>query len=184
MLSPIRAVRYRAALIRCDSRLDWTARTAILVRSIDRSGPVTFEYKVIPAPSKGDKTKGLRSAEDRFANALERQVNEMAAEGWEYVRCDTLPSEERAGLTQSQTVWRNLLVFRREKAAEAPRLLEAPVLAQGDKPKLRAVETLPPVAPAEEDEPPRSRAEAALRALPGPLRARALRLRAVGESLR
>jgi hypothetical protein len=60
-------------------------------------------------------------------------MNELAAEGWEYQRAETLPSIERAGLTGSTTEWRNVLVFRRlsEDAAEvdAPELLPPPVVA-------------------------------------------------------
>ena len=40
----------------------------------------------------------------------------MAREGWEYVRADVLPSEERSGLTGRTTVYHNLLVFRRPLA--------------------------------------------------------------------
>ena len=73
-----------------------------------------YEYKVIPAPTKGVKARGLKTSEARFANAIEKKMNELAAEGWSYVRSDLLPSEERQGLTSSHTVYRSLLVFRRE----------------------------------------------------------------------
>ena len=80
---------------------------------------MTFEYKVIPAPTRGQKGKGIKGPEGRFANALEREMNRLAAEGWEYVRADTLPSEERSGLTGSTTSYRSVLVFRRALAAQA-----------------------------------------------------------------
>lgn len=72
-----------------------------------------YEYKVVPAPQKGLKERGVRSAEGRFAFAVETTLNEMGAEGWEYLRAELLPSEERSGLTGSVTNWRNVLVFRR-----------------------------------------------------------------------
>lgn len=72
-----------------------------------------YEYRVIPAPTKGRKTQGVKGAEARFANALQEVMNEHAAEGWEYQRSDILPSEERQGLTSSHTVYRSVLVFRR-----------------------------------------------------------------------
>ncbi len=75
-----------------------------------------YEYKVIPAPTKGVKARGLKTSEARFANAIEKKMNELAAEGWSYVRSDLLPSEERQGLTSSHTVYRSLLVFRRERS--------------------------------------------------------------------
>ena len=72
-----------------------------------------WQYKVMPAPTKGQKSKGVKTAEDRFAHALETVMNDMAAEGWEFQRVETLPSLERAGLTGQTTEWRNLLVFRK-----------------------------------------------------------------------
>ena len=81
-----------------------------------------FEYKVVPAPHKGTKAKGVKSAEGRFANSIEITLNEMAAQGWEYQRAELLPSDERSGLTGSTTNWRNVLVFRRAVAAHVPRM--------------------------------------------------------------
>ena len=77
-----------------------------------------FEYKVIPAPAKGAKAPGVKAGEARFANTIEALLNTQAAEGWEYMRTDILPSDERQGLTGSQTIYRTLMVFRREKAEE------------------------------------------------------------------
>lgn len=75
-----------------------------------------YEYKLCPAPTRGRKVKGLKTPEARFANAVEARINEMAAEGWDYLRSDILPSEERQGLTSSHVVYRTLLVFRRALA--------------------------------------------------------------------
>ena len=77
---------------------------------------MSYEYKVIPAPGRGLKAKGLKTVEDRFANALETEINALAAKGWEYVRADTLPCEQREGLMGKTTVYQNMLVFRRAKA--------------------------------------------------------------------
>ncbi|EDZ48620.1 conserved hypothetical protein [Rhodobacterales bacterium Y4I] len=85
-----------------------------------------FEYKVMPAPAKGTKAKGVKTPEARFANSIEILLNEMAAEGWEFQRAELLPSEERSGLTGSTTNWRNVLVFRRALAAEQPEAAQAP----------------------------------------------------------
>jgi hypothetical protein len=79
---------------------------------------VRYEYKVVPAPTRGVKSKTARTPEDRFAHALAEVMNELGAEGWDYVRCDSLPSEERTGLTGRTTVYRNLLVFRRAITAK------------------------------------------------------------------
>lgn len=75
-----------------------------------------YEYKVVPAPTKGKKAKGVRSPEARFALAVETLINDLTGDGWEYLRADTLPSVERSGLTGSTTEFRNLLVFRRRKS--------------------------------------------------------------------
>lgn len=77
-----------------------------------------FEYKVVPAPVKGVKAKGLKTPEARFALGVEQAINALAAEGWEYQRSDVLPSTERVGLTGSETHWRTLMVFRRTLAPE------------------------------------------------------------------
>ena len=78
----------------------------------------THEYKVLPAPSKGRKGRGVKGAEARFAHALEALMNEMAADGWQYLRSDMLPHEERQGIRSSQTTYRSVLVFCREISAE------------------------------------------------------------------
>lgn len=72
-----------------------------------------FEFKVIPAPKRGEKARGVKSTEDRFALALTNLMNELGAEGWDYVRADSLPCEERVGFTSTKTTFQNLLVFRR-----------------------------------------------------------------------
>ncbi|WP_255553555.1 DUF4177 domain-containing protein [Maritimibacter sp. DP1N21-5] len=77
-----------------------------------------YEYRVVPAPRKGKKARGVKTAEGRFATALTDCMNEMAAEGWEYLRTDTLPSEERTGITGRTTVFQNMLVFRRDADAK------------------------------------------------------------------
>ncbi|MEM9248312.1 MAG: DUF4177 domain-containing protein [Pseudomonadota bacterium] len=72
-----------------------------------------YEYKVVPAPTSGLKTKGVKSSEARFANALETLMNTLGNDGWIYVRADTLPCEERSGLTGRVTKYQNMLVFQR-----------------------------------------------------------------------
>lgn len=78
-----------------------------------------FEYKVIPAPRRGEKARGVKTTEERFALALTHLMNELGAEGWEYVRADALPCDERVGLTGTKTSFQNVLVFRRVVAAVA-----------------------------------------------------------------
>lgn len=91
---------------------------------------MSYEYKVVPAPVRGLKAKGVKTAEDRFANALETAINELASDGWDYIRADTLPCEQREDLMSKTTVYQNMLVFRRKKAAAKPaQTLSQPPLA-------------------------------------------------------
>ncbi|MEM9551192.1 MAG: DUF4177 domain-containing protein [Pseudomonadota bacterium] len=76
-----------------------------------------YEYKVIPSPTRGEKARGMKTAEARFAHAIETVMNQMTEDGWEFQRAELLPNEERSGLTGTATTWRNLLVFRRPIAA-------------------------------------------------------------------
>lgn len=78
--------------------------------------PARREYRVLPAPTRGRKAPGVKTPEGRFALGLEDVINEMAREGWSYLRSDILPSEERQGLTSSATVYRSVLIFTREIA--------------------------------------------------------------------
>lgn len=72
-----------------------------------------YEYKVLPAPRRGRKSGEVKSAEGQFALGVEDQLNDLAREGWEYIRSDILPSDERQGLTSTRTVYRSMLIFRR-----------------------------------------------------------------------
>ena len=83
-----------------------------------------FEYKAIPAPHQGTKAKGVKTTEDRFALSITDVLNETASDGWEYVRADTLPCDERKGLTGTQTTYQNLLIFRRPIAGTEPLALQ------------------------------------------------------------
>ena len=77
-----------------------------------------YEYKVVPAPKKGTKAKGVKTPEGRFAVTIEQLLNELGAKGWEYQRAETLPSEERSGLTSKTINYRNVLVFRRAMVSD------------------------------------------------------------------
>ncbi|WP_424989578.1 DUF4177 domain-containing protein [Fluviibacterium sp. S390] len=90
-----------------------------------------FEYKVTPAPARGVKGKGGNDASSRFAATLSEALNQEARDGWDFLRAETLPVEERQGLTGTKTVFRSMLVFRRsvdmsedEATKAALRLLE------------------------------------------------------------
>lgn len=107
-----------------------------------------YEYKVVPAPHKGTKAKGVKTPEGRFALSVEQILNQMGAEGWEYQRAELLPSDERSGLTGSTTHWRNVLVFRRLIEAKVPEQPVAePVEAVVEETIEAAVDDPPPGTP-------------------------------------
>lgn len=83
-----------------------------------------YEYKVIPAPRRGKSAKGVRGGEAKFAHALSDVMNALGADGWEYLRAETLPAEERSGLTSRTTVYHNMLVFRRALAPDSEPISE------------------------------------------------------------
>jgi hypothetical protein len=115
-----------------------------------------YEYKVIPAPRRGEKSRDARTSEDRFALALTTLMNQMGRDGWEYQRADTLPCDERSGLTGTKTTYQNVLVFRRiaddapapvaVTVPEATPTAPAPRLGPATEPPLGSA---PPVGPAE-----------------------------------
>ena len=111
-----------------------------------------FEYKVVPAPRRGEKARGVKTSKYRFALSLSTLMNALGREGWDYVRADTLPLDERTGLTGTKTTFQNMLVFRRvlQEAAEAPaaspRLVLADPVSAAPAPRLGPAET--PAGPA------------------------------------
>lgn len=106
-----------------------------------------YEYKVIPAPKRGEKARGVRTTEERFALALTHLMNDLGADGWDYVRADALPCDERVGLTGRRTIFLNVLVFRRTIAdagdapASRPALLLSSEMPAAPAPRLGPAET-------------------------------------------
>jgi hypothetical protein len=80
----------------------------------------SYEYRVVPAPNRAEKFRGAKTTTDRFALTLAAVMNELGRDGWEYLRADTLPCEERTGFTGRSTSYQTLLVFRRVLGAAAP----------------------------------------------------------------
>ncbi|MFC2968637.1 DUF4177 domain-containing protein [Acidimangrovimonas pyrenivorans] len=108
-----------------------------------------YEYKVVPAPKRGEKVRGARQTEDRFAQALMTVMNRLGRDGWEYLRAETLPCEERSGLTGRTTAFQNMLVFRRRVGAGAEAdgeqaLPEREPLSEAAEAKLASIHAVPP----------------------------------------
>jgi len=90
---------------------------------------MTFEYKTVGAPEKGQRKRGLRSQSDRVAYAFEKLLKAEATDGWEYLRTDLLPVTERSGwFGRGQEMHRAVMVFRRPlKRAQPGPTLFSPV---------------------------------------------------------
>ena len=75
----------------------------------------TFEYKTICAPRKALKIKGVKGADNRYAQTLTDVINTQSADGWEYFRAESLPVDERSSmLGKMAEKYLSLLIFRRE----------------------------------------------------------------------
>ncbi|MEM8789730.1 MAG: DUF4177 domain-containing protein [Pseudomonadota bacterium] len=78
-----------------------------------------YEYKAVTAPRRAKRAKGARTPADRFARTLTETINAEAAEGWEYLRADTLPVDEKQGMLGKATeVFQSVLIFRRSAGAQ------------------------------------------------------------------
>lgn len=84
----------------------------------------TYEYKAVPAPNRPKRVKGVKTTAGRFAALLTETMNDQAKEGWEYLRSDSLPVEEKPGLLKSRVeTYHTILVFRRAlKIAAKPEM--------------------------------------------------------------
>lgn len=83
-----------------------------------------YEYQVIPAPRRGEKAHGVKTNEDRFAFALTNLINRLAGEGWEYIRAETLPCDERSRFGRAKAEYHHVMIFRRPIGGEAAVLPE------------------------------------------------------------
>lgn len=72
-----------------------------------------YEFTVVPAPKKAERVEGLRTDADRMAKVLTELFNDMALDGWDYVRAETLPNDASRDLTGTAPSTMTLLVFRR-----------------------------------------------------------------------
>ncbi|MEZ5755639.1 MAG: hypothetical protein R3D90_13025 [Paracoccaceae bacterium] len=79
-------------------------------------------------------------------------MNDLGRDGWEYVRAETLPTEERAGFTKTRVVEQTMLIFRRSLAGPAalvPAAEQGAAAAAAPTPRLGpAMEPAPGPAPA------------------------------------
>jgi hypothetical protein len=115
-----------------------------------------FEYRVVPAPNRGEKARGVKTTADRYALTLSNMMNALGRDGWEYQRADALPCDERVGLTGRKTTFQHMLIFRRPLTEVSslpapdepmfPRLGPAGAAAEGAAPVVGPALVVPPPA--------------------------------------
>ncbi len=85
---------------------------------------IHYDYRVIPAPKRAKRVKGVHGTEELFALTLTESINEIAREGWEYVRAEHLPAEAPRGWFGARSAGeQSVLVFRRARELAGPRLV-------------------------------------------------------------
>ena len=105
-----------------------------------------IEYKVVPAPRKAKPRKGARGKPEALARAMEELIKKEAGAGWEYLRADLIPCEERRSFfSRPIEMHRAMLVFRK-----LPPVVEVPRDASWDGARARPVREQPRFDPAPE----------------------------------
>ena len=85
-----------------------------------------FDYKVVPAPRRTKKVKGVKTPEELFALTLTEVINEHARQGWEYLRSESLTAETPGGwFRRTRSAEHTVLVFRQPRETLGPRLVAA-----------------------------------------------------------
>ncbi len=110
-----------------------------------------FEYRAIPAPSRGRRVRGARDEAARMAQAVSDTLNEMAAEGWEYLHTERLACQRRKGLWGQETTEVALMLFRRARPV-APSFAREPVLGEAAALQAAAASLTPALGPARRGE--------------------------------
>lgn len=72
-----------------------------------------YEYRAIPCPEKPLRQRDLPAGADPFCETLTAAINDLAGEGWDYIRAETIEVRTRRFL-KSRKEERTFLVFRRE----------------------------------------------------------------------
>lgn len=88
-----------------------------------------YEYRIVPAPTRRMRFKGLTRKDDAFSLTLTEVMNDQAREGWEYVRADKLAETRGMWPFRRQMPEKDLLVFRRTMKRHVERLNEFDVEA-------------------------------------------------------
>jgi len=94
-----------------------------------------YTYKTVAAPRRLKKVKGVKGQDALLAHSVEDLIAVEAAQGWEYLRADTFPVEEKGGMFSKPVVTeRALLVFRKPVAAQQVRPVAARPVQEAPQP--------------------------------------------------
>lgn len=75
-----------------------------------------YEYRVVPAPKRLRKIKGMHSTPELFAATLTDAINAEARQGWEYVRAESMAAEGPSGwFRRGRVVEETMMIFRRPR---------------------------------------------------------------------
>lgn len=86
-----------------------------------------YDYKVVPAPKRVKKIKGISAAPDLFALTLTEAINEVARQGWEYYCSESITVQAPGGWFKRGAIEEQVvLIFRKPREHLSPRMAGAP----------------------------------------------------------
>lgn len=91
-----------------------------------------YDYKVVPAPRRLKRIRGVNSPGELCAATLAETLNAVAREGWEYLRADQVAAAQEGGwFRRGREVVETVLIFRRPHEPVGARLRIAPEADDG-----------------------------------------------------
>lgn len=72
-----------------------------------------YEFRAVPCPQRAQRHQNMPKGADAFSETLTNAINELAGEGWDYIRTEAVTVKTR-GFLRRRSEDRTFLVFRRE----------------------------------------------------------------------
>jgi len=73
-----------------------------------------FEYKLIKVPQKSNRYSGLKDLNDSFALTLMDSINDVAKDGWQFLRKEVLTETKWPSFFGQRTTSHEYLIYRRQ----------------------------------------------------------------------
>jgi hypothetical protein len=103
-----------------------------------------FEFKTVAAPRRVKKVKGVKGRNESLAAMVEAIIHDESAGGWDYVRTDIFPIEEKPSWFSSHAeVHKGVMVFRRGVPGRRAEPVAQPVEQAASQPVVQPVTALP-----------------------------------------